>query len=411
MPSDINNCILTPAEYNSLLPEQIPQYLIENVQYVALNDPFSGVVDGGTFPANEGEQVRTLVQSRPVMNQSLVRPAFYPWLNNACGTSGPIAQPGNTLFTTTPEYLEGESELLCLSETYDKVRDTLMQYIDTMKKGLFEINRDDTRINLHDLSGMKFVALQNQPLAQMLTGGLNVVGAPYNFANGLPNAYMSWEALLAIMNYIRTVIRNVEYWPGMSGGMFSGICSMEQLEIFRNNAELRQEQLAAIKGSYDDAKDAYWEYAWQKYPYRGIQFGIDEQPLRYNAVNSDNTPAFIDPLIVQQTTFGEQMVTNPNWDDALYEVMFLFTKWPFRKLVPENYTGEGKVVFSPQFFNGELQWVNNPDMGCNRRGDLGQFLYRYVRAWQPVRPHGVVAITYQRCQSSLSLFGCSNIQT
>ena len=405
--ADINTCFVTPAQYATFLPEQIAQYHVESQEYVALKDPYSGVVDGGTFPSYQGAEVRTLVTGRPVMNQSQTRPSFMPWVNAGCNSCGPVSLPGNVVYTSTPQYLNGESEFMCLSEVYVKVRDTMMGYIENMKKGVFELNRNDTRIALHDLAGISFVARQFEGIGTLLQGGLNDVATPYNFSLGLPNANMSWEGLIAIMDYQRTVIRNLEYFPG---GMFGGICSADQLEIFRNGAQLRTEQLAAIKGGGDQAgaQEAYWQYSWQEYAYRGVKFTWDEQPLRFNTIDLYGNPIFIDPEIPDPVSFGDSMTTNPAWLSALYEVMLLVTNNTLRKLIPENFTGEDGVVFKPQFWTGELKWINNPDMRDNKLGNMGLFFYQYVRAWEPVKPHGIVKIAYLRCQSNLNLLGCSN---
>jgi len=405
--STIDHCQLTPADWNDLLPEQIPQWQVINQAYIALSDPYTNALDGGTFPANMGQQIRTLIPGRPVMNQSYTRPAFSPWLNNACGVSGPIAQPSNNAYETTPAYMTGRSELLCVAQTYDQVLQTLGIYIDTMKKGLYELNLIDARINYHDLSGLKFVANTAGNIGTLLTGDFLSISTPYNWGYGLPNAYMSWQALLAIMNEMRNRVRDIELWPGSADGMFAGIFSYEQIEIFRNTGDIKSDVQSAIKGSYDDAKKAEWRYSWIEYPYRGIQFGIDQQPLRFNAINADGSPAFIDPYITEPATFGYNNVVNPNWQIALYEIGFLLTKNTLRKLVPEDYTGEAQAVFPHQFWNGELHWINNKDMGCNPRGEFGYFDYMFVRAYQPLRTWGICAIAYQRCQTDIGLQTCA----
>lgn len=401
--------VFGPEFYNNTLPTQIPQIETSGQEYIRLTDPYSGLVGSGTFPANQGELLRKIVVSPPALQQSQVRPEKQPWIGQGCGLCGPIALPGNTEFQTFPQVTPGRSQFLCLSDTYAKVMSTLSSYVKTMKAGVAEMVRNDTRIQLHDLSGTKFVARQNTSFDSLVTGGLNQVGVQYNFAGGLPNAPMSFKALFELRRYLVEDLRQIELYDNETVRVIVGT---QQLEYIRNNGGLNTDQRDATKGSFARVKDARWQPFWDNVWYRGFSFARDEQPLRFNVVNDDGTPSFIPPQILDNTSYGVLPTVNPDWQNALYEVGVMATDNGFLKVIPNRgYTGEGEARFAPQFYGGEMQWINNKDNQFNPTGNLGYFYYQYIRGFLPERPHGIAWFAYQRCQSDLNLIGCDNSQS
>ncbi len=138
-------------------------------------------------------------------------------------------------------------------------------------------------------------------------------------------------------------------------------------------------------------------------PYRGLQLGVDTQPLRYNVVDGSGNPVFIEPLIDVVADSGSSMEINPDWIDAKYEVGFLFGNNAVNRLVPESYTGEAGARFSQKDYAGKLAWHNQIDNENNLWGDLGFFKYNIEDAFQPVKPHTIIPITYKRMKANLGL--------
>jgi len=403
LPAD---CTLNPSDYSSGIASQVSILRADAVRYIALNDPYANVVEGGTTPNHMGEQIRTLVTNRQVTNQSLTQPAFNPTIE-ACGTVGPKSEFGQTVFSTQLETLRGQGPTICLNQSRYAVLDSYRIAEQNLKDAIKALNSADIRSQLLNLSGVKAVLKATATtLGQILTGGYNQVSV--NFLGGLPTSPVSHKFLVALSNYMRDNL-SPEYFGDGAGQFVVFISSSDQTEALRNEAGLKQELLAFVTGNDKGVGDALKRYAFIDYPYRGIKLAIDQQPLRFNTVDGNGFPVLIEPLIRTVTDYGVENATNVAWTDALYEVGFLVSKGTFRRLVPERFVGEGTFKFDPQFVMGELDWHYVQDNTCNVWGDFGFHKYQFVRAFQPRRPHAVIPILYKRCAQDLGLSSCTAI--
>jgi len=403
LPAD---CTLNPSDYSSGIASQVSILRADAVRYIALNDPYANVIEGGTTPNHMGEQIRTLVTNRQVTNQSLTAPSFNPTID-ACGTVGPKSEFGQTVFSTQLETLRGQGPTICLNQSRYAVLDSYRIAEQNLKDAIKALNSADIRSQLLTLSGVKAVLKSNATnLGQLLTGGYNQVAV--NFLGGLPTSPVSHKFLVALSNYMRDNL-SPEYFGEGAGQYVVFISSSDQTEALRNEAGLKQELLAFVTGNDKGVGDALKRYAFIDYPYRGIKLAIDQQPLRFNTVDGNGFPVLIEPLVRTVTDYGVENATNEAWVDALYEVGFLVSKGTFRRLVPERFVGEGSFKFDPQFVMGELGWHYVEDNTCNVWGDFGFHKYQFVRAFQPRRPHAVIPVLYKRCAIDLGLSSCGGI--
>lgn len=399
-------CTLTASDYSSGIASQVSILRADSVRYIALNDPYANVIEGGTTPNHMGEQIRTLVTNRQVTNQSLTNPSFNPTID-ACGTVGPKSEFGQTVFTTQLETMRGQGPTICLNQSRYAVLDSYRIAEQNLKDSIKMLNSADIRSQLLNLSGVKAVLKSTATnLGQLLTGGYNQVAV--NFLGGLPTSPVSHKFLVALSNYMRDNL-SPEYFGDGAGQFVVFISSSDQTESLRNEAGLKQELLAFVTGNDKGVGDALKRYAFIDYPYRGIKLAIDQQPLRFNTVDGNGFPVLIEPLIRTVTDYGVENATNLVWTEALYEVGFLVSKGTFRRLVPERFVGEGTFKFDPQFVMGELDWHYVQDNTCNVWGDFGFHKYQFVRAFQPRRPHAVIPVLYKRCAIDLGLGVCSGI--
>jgi len=399
-------CDLTAEDYSSGIASQVSVLRADTIRYIALNDPYSNLVEGGTTPNNMGEEIRTLVTNRMVTNQSLTRPAFNPTID-ACGTVGPKAEFGQTIFSTRLETLRGQGPTICLNQSRYAVLDSYRIAEQNLKDAIKSLNAADIRNELLTLSGVKAVLLAGATnLGQILTGGYNQVGV--DFQGDLPTSPVSHKFLVALSNYMRDNLSPQTFGEG-AGQFFVFISSSDQTEVLRNEAGLKQELLAFVTGNDKGVGDSLKKYAWIDYPYRGIKLAIDQQPLRFNEVDANGFPVLIEPLIRTVTDYGVENATNPDWVNAEYEVGFLVSQGTFKRLVPERFVGEGSFRFDPQFVMGELAWHYQKDNTCNVWGDFGFHKYQIVRAFQPRRPHGVIPVLYKRCAQDLGLTTCTSL--
>ncbi len=401
-----STCALTPSDYSAGIASQVAILRNDLIRFIALNDPYSNLVEGGTTPNNAGEQIKTLVTSRLVTNQSLTAPSFGNLENTSCGLIGPAAEFGQTQFTTTLEVLRGKGPTICVNQARFAVLDAYRIAEQNLKDAIKTVNAADIRNQLLRLSGVKAVLTTGATnLGQLLTGGYNQVSV--NFLGGLPTSPVSYKFLVALSNYMRDNL-SPEFFGDGSGQYFVFIGGSDQIETLRNETNVKSDLQAFAKGGFSDAKNELMKYAFIDYPYRQIKLAIDQQPLRFNTVNGSGFPNFIEPLVRTVTDFGVQNLTNPAWVNANYEVGFLVSKGAFRRLVPERFVGEGTFKWEPQYIMGELMWSNIKDNQCNPWGDFGFHLYQIVRAFQARRPHGVIPMLYKRCAQDLGLNACTS---
>ncbi len=399
-------CTLDAADYSAGIASQVSVLRNETIRYIALNDPFANIVEGGTTPNNMGEQIRTLVTNRMVTNQSLVTPSFSPTIEQ-CGVVGPKAEFGQTVFTTSLETLRGQGPTICLNQARYSVLDSYRIAEQNLKDAIKALNAADIRSQLLTLSGVKVVLKAGATsLGQILTGGYNQVSV--DFLGGVPTSAVSHKFLVVLANYMRDNL-SPEFFGDGAGQNFIGIFGSSQVEVLRNEAGVKADLLALVTGNEKAAQDEIKKYAFIDYPYRGIKLGIDQQPLRFNSVDGDGFPVLIEPLVRTVTDYGVENATNPDWVNADYEVGFLISKGTFRRLVPERFVGEGSFKFDPQFVMGELKWHYQPDNICNVWGDFGFHIYQIVRAFQARRPHGIIPILYKRCAEDLGLSSCQTM--
>lgn len=396
-------CSLDASDYSAGIASQVAQLRQETIRYIALQDPFANVVEGGTTTNQNGETIRTLVTNRLVTNQSLTVPSFSPTIEQ-CGTVGPKAEFGQTAFETSLETLRGQGPTICLNQARYSVEDSYRVAEQNLKDAIKTLNAADIRAQLLTLSGVKAVAKAGATsLGQLLTGGYNQVNV--DFIGGVPTSAVSHKFLVALSHYVRDNL-SPEYFGEGAGQNFVFISSSTQTEVLRNEAGMKQEQLALVSGSDADAKTALKRYAFIEYPYRGIKLAIDQQPLRFDTVDGDGFPVLIEPLVRTVTDYGVENATNSDWVNAQYEVGFLVSKGTFKRLVPERFTGEASFKFDAQFVMGELNWHYQLDNVCNVWGDFGFHKYQIVRAFQAKRPHGIIPVLYKRCAEDLGLETC-----
>jgi hypothetical protein len=280
-----------------------------------------------------------------------------------------------------------------------------------LKNSMKDIFMAEQRINLMDNSGLKFVARQNNSVEDLLTGGENVQGA--SWLNVLPNSPMTFEALLALAENLRYVYSmNIEPFGEGDNTYFSVIVSYAQSNRFRNEANMLADFRAATAGSYNDAKNELWSYAFNPL-YRGIRVGIDPLPLRYNNIDGSGNPILIEPYIESTDVDGgtAKNIPNPNWIEAPYEIGFLASKETFQWRVPEKLTSMGEMKWPAQFTTGELQWIDDWRVPCNKYQEFGQFIWDLKYMVTPRVPHGIIPFAYTRCQSDLGFAACPNVST
>lgn len=403
-------CELSPEEYSQSVAEQVSQLRIGINQNNAIVSPFPSIIPGGTFPSNEGVEVRTLVTNRVTPGTSLVRPAFVD-NREVCGTTGNADQIGQHEFVARLLTYRGKGPLVCVKGSFYSVLGSYERAEVALKDNISNLIAVDIRINLLDYSGVKATlssaALSSGGFGALLNGGRNRVGV--DFPGTTPDSPVSFKFLIRLSQFMRENLRLVP-WRRGGQGYFIFVGSAETVEQLRSQANV--DILSAVQGGYlsgygkEAGLDQLAAYSFTDVVHRGWMLGIDQEVLRASGVDGEGQPIFVEPGIEVDADEGKDYDTNPEWLNAPFEVSFAIAPDSFRRLVPESYVGEGSFRFAPQAAAGELIWSNQIDNDCNVWRDFGRHYYQITRAFQPETPHAVIPILHTRCEATDLLIPC-----
>jgi len=368
---------------------------------LARKSPYINSIDGGTLP-NVSDVVRSVVEEMAVPNASLASPQF---VNDVtmCGVGATPDRVGTTEYTFQLQTLRGAGPRVCVKQARTAFKGSYLQAQIALEKNILQLINADIRYQYLLQSGIKFVVDNTKTFSQNLSGDMQVLAAP--FATGaVPNSPMNFKTLYKIGSFMREEML-AEPFATSQGEFFQVMASADQIENFRNDADVKEDLIGLTTGSFKLGEQSIAGYQFQGY--RGFAFGIDQQPLRASGFDGSGNLILINPTIAQAVTNGFGQRRNPAWVAAEYEVMFVVAGEAFKRLVPESYTGEGTFRFAPQLAMGELEWTYFRDNDCNLYGDFGQHIYQIQRAIQPIRPQNVCAIVYKRCPFAGLPLACS----
>jgi hypothetical protein len=371
------------------------------IRAVAQKSPYVDVLEGGTLESGISDVQKVVVQERAVLNQSLIRPVFH-LDKDICGKTGPAAEVGSTEYSYQLETNRGMGPLVCIKGMWSAFKTAYSAAEQSLRGQLVQLNNADVRWTLVSRSGCKMIVQAGKSFSDMFEGNMQAIDKAWPQI-GLPNAAPTIKLMQHLCRMMREVLL-VEPWEGKQGEpVMKVIGSHEIIDFLRDDAEVRDDHRYMAAGSYDSGKNAITRYLWEG-PYRGMAFGVDPQPLRFNQMTgSPAAPDFIEPEIAWEVDNAVGSRPSSAWVHAKYEVLLVLGKGSFRKLAPETYTGEGSFRFPAQGISGELMWVNLKDNDKNVWQDFGRHHYQFSRAYKPERPHAVCAVAYARKQTDFGL--------
>lgn len=395
------DCI-SPAQVSDFANKDINRIIGKIAEVLARKSPYMDILEGGTLP-NVSDVVRSVVQERAVVGASLAQPQFIPDIEMC---AGPVNQDqvGSTEYAFQLESLRGQGPRVCVKQARTAFKGSYLQAQLSLEKGILQIMNSDIRAQLLFRSGVKFNVNTNYGFSTDLTGDSQQINTL--FFNTLPNAPLSFKIVYLLGQFLKEEMLAEPYTTNNQGELFKFIGSPDTINRFRDELDVRNDLRFLTTGQYKLGEKSITGYAYEG-PYRGVGFGYDSQPLRFNTM-TNGIPNFIEPEIGVVTTRGVAARRNPAWVQAIYEVGFLLAPMSFRRLVPEQYTGEGTFKWNPQLSMGELRWHYVLDNDCNRFGDFGQHIYQVQRAYQPIRPQNVIPIIYQRCPYDFGTAACGS---
>jgi hypothetical protein len=386
----MSDCISLAAVQN-FAAKDVNRIIGQIGRVLARKSPYINSIDGGTLP-NVSDVVRSVVQEMAVPAASLASPTF---ANDTtlCGVGATPDQVGSTEYQFQLQTLRGAGPRVCVKTSRTAFKGSYLQAQISLEKTILQLINADIRYQYLIQSGIKYVSNSTQSFSQNLTGDMQAINT--KFATGiLPDAPMNFKTLYKIGTFMREEML-AEPFGTKDGEFFMVMASADQIENFRNDADVKEDLVALTTGSFKLGEDSIKGY--QFFGYRGFAFGIDQQPLRATGYDGSGNLVLVNPITSTAVTNGFAQRRNPAWVSASYEVMFVIAGEAFKRLVPETYTGEGTFRFAPQLAMGELEWTYFRDNDCNLYGDFGQHIYQISRAIQPIRPQNVCAIVYKRC--------------
>lgn len=387
----MSDCISLAAVQN-FAAKDVNRIIGQIGRVLARKSPYINSIDGGTLP-NVSDVVRSVVQEMAVPAASLASPTF---ANDTtlCGVGATPDQVGSTEYQFQLQTLRGAGPRVCVKTSRTAFKGSYLQAQISLEKTILQLINADIRYQYLIQSGIKYVSNSTQTFSQNLTGDMQAINT--KFAAGiLPDAPMNFKTLYKIGTFMREEML-AEPFGTKDGEFFMVMASADQIENFRNDADVKEDLVALTTGSFKLGEDSIKGYQFMGY--RGFAFGIDQQPLRATGYDGSGDLVLVNPIVSTAVTNGFAQRRNPAWVSAPYEVMFVIAGEAFKRLVPETYTGEGTFRFAPQLAMGELEWTYFRDNDCNLYGDFGQHIYQISRAIQPIRPQNVCAIVYKRCQ-------------
>lgn len=400
----MSNTCIPLAAVQDFASKDVNRIIGQIGRVLARKSPYVNSIDGGTLP-NVSDVVRSVVEEMAVPAASLASPTF---VNDTtlCGVGATPDQVGSTEYQFQLQTLRGAGPRVCVKQARTAFKGSYLQAQVSLEKTILQLINADIRYQYLIQSGIKYVVNSTQSFSANLTGDMQQINT--QFAAILPDAPMNFKTLYRLGTFLREEML-AEPFASKDGEFFQVLASADQIENFRNDADVKEDLLYLTAGSFKLGEESISGYQFMGY--RGFAFGIDQQPLRATGFDGSGNLVLVNPIVSTAVTNGFAQRRNPAWVSAPYEVMFVIAGEAFKRLIPEQYVGEGTFKFAPQLAMGELEWTYFRDNDCNLYGDYGQHIYQISRAIQPIRPQNVCAIVYKRCPFDGNPLPCSTSST
>jgi len=398
-----NNCI-DLATVQNFASKDTNRIIGQIAKVLARKSPYINSIDGGTLP-NVSDVVRSVVEEMAVPASSLASPTFTADIN-LCGIGATPDRVGSTEYQFQLATLRGAGPRVCVKQARTAFKGSYLQAQVSLEKTILQLINADIRYQFLIQSGIKYTCSSTNTFTSNLTGDMQQINT--QFANNVVDSPLNFKTLYRIGSFLREEML-AEPFASKDGEFFQVLLGADAIESLRNDADVKEDLLYLTAGSFKLGEESISGYQFMGY--RGFAFGIDQQPLRSTGLGEDGNLVLVNPIIAQAVTNGFGQRRNPSWVNAPYEVGFVIAGESFKRLVPEQYVGEGTFRFAPQLSMGELEWTYFRDNDCNLYGDFGQHIYQIQRAIQPIRPQNVCAILFKRCPFDGQALPCSTSTT
>lgn len=382
---------------------------------LAANVPYLSVLSQKTFEAQVSPVHVSTIQGRTVPGTSMTFPTFTTMGNvTNIGPNAGNSKSGTSSYQYSAKIYQDFSDVIALNVAYNAFKESLTTQLNSVQQYSTELINADTRAEIFTRSGVKAIVQSGVNFYSTISGGQQQIDV------ALPNTHsdtrLSFELLHHYARYLTQDLLAWKFGEG-EGAHVRFIGSADILESMRQDLggaagpgayvtyPVGPLAVNAISGD-SEAKKGMTGYIF-KPMFRGIDFGEDQRPLRYNW--SGSTYVAVEPYASVAGTTGTIEVVNPGWLVASHEVGFLFARQSFERQVPAKYVGEGRVKWAQQMFGGEVIFGAYPDMVQNFFRNYGVLAFQIGRAFRPIYPWFVLPIVYKRCLADDTLAACSGV--
>jgi hypothetical protein len=401
-----DNYQLEPSEISQIAVKDTNRLVGVVAKCLAANSPYINVLQGGTFASGMGDTVVAAVEMQAAPGDSFAVPTFIPQTQIA-GTTGSAERTGKIDFSYQLMAKRGTGPKVNVKDGFGAFKSSYLSAEDALRKLITQYINADIQAQLVLKSGTKATAFAGNSLLQNTVGGVETdIGCTWSGLE-VPNAQLSFKALHAWARYLKEALFAEMFAAGDKvQPHFRFIGGSDIIEAFRNETDVKTVGLFLTAGEYKLGETMVAGYSFESSPaYRGIAFGMTQRPLRFNELDGNGLPVWLNPVtIVTDSSNGTAYsIPNTTWQEAAYEVGVLLADGTFQRQVPEQYVGEGTFRFAPQLHGGELEWHYIKDNNDNAWGDYGFHKYQITRAYKPLRPQHIIPIIYRRAQTDLGL--------
>ncbi len=383
---------------------------------IAANVPYMSVLPQKTFEAQVSPIHVSVVQGRTVPGTSMTFPNFaVQGTVTSIGTNAGNSKSGTLAFQYQNKIYQDFSDVIALNVAYNAFKESLTSQLQAVQQYSTELINADVRGEIFTRSGVKAIVQSTAAFYSTISGGMNQIDT------ALPNTYSDARLTFELLqHYARYLTQDLLAWRFGNGdeAHLRFIGSADILESLRNDLgagvpggfigqPIGPLSAGAIAGDAE-AKKGLRGYIFKPL-YRGIDFGEDQRPLRYNW--NGTTYVAVEPYVSVAGSTGNVEVVNPGWLQASHEVAFLFGRNSFERQVPAKWVGEGRIKWAQQMFGGEVIFGAYPDMVQNFFKNYGVLAFQIGRAYRPIYPWFVLPILFKRCVENDGVAPCTGLSS
>jgi hypothetical protein len=364
------------------------------------SDPlWLGLIEQKPWHDNMGLVVSNTVYQRSGLTTP---PAWQTMVNsdganvNGCIPPLTVVQDAKTTQQYQRQWISLESNPLCLMDivTSNQPAKAVQGFVDNLKGNATYVRKERVRSEYERLCGHKVIVAPGLPEDSV---AFPLVQATSRMTMGvLRRTYRQLQREsdgTQGVNKIAMGSRNNENFVYVSSG--------ETIEnLVKADGNIRDDfrwstRVNELLGSYTD-----------KFSYGGFVMWEESFPPRYNWTGSDY--ARVPEFTGSATTIGTKLEVNPAWNNAQFEVSYVFHPDVMCSRVEDPKATYGDVTYRAQNYALEWRWVNEYDRNCNPDNLIGFFRAIGIHASEPIFSQFGWAFLSLKCDVALDLVGCSS---